>query len=68
MTLQPAPDNILNIIKCNCKANCDSKRCTCRKSGLECSMACGECRGMCSNGISQIEEEDEVDNDSANLD
>ena len=68
MTLQPAPDNILNIIKCNCKANCDSKRCTCRKSGLECSMACGECRGMCSNGISQIEEEDEVENDSANLD
>ena len=31
-------------------------------------MACGECRGMCSNGISQIEEEDEVENDSANLD
>ena len=26
-----------------------TKRCTCRKSGLDCSVACGECRGACSN-------------------
>jgi hypothetical protein len=67
MTLQPAPDNILNVIRCNFQANCDSKRCTCCKSGLDCSMICGKCRGMCSNGILQIEEEDEVENVSANL-
>ena len=32
------------------KTNCDSKRCNCRKHGLECSVACTECRGnTCSN-------------------
>jgi hypothetical protein len=67
MTLQTAPDFILNINKCNCKTNCDSKRCTCRKSGLDYSMTCGECREMRSNGISQIKE-DEVENNAANVD
>ena len=28
------------------KTNCDSKRCNCRKHGLECSVACTECRNM----------------------
>jgi hypothetical protein len=47
--LPAAPERILNIIKCNCK-NCDTKRCSCRKHGLECSSACGGCRGAgCSN-------------------
>ena len=59
MTLQPAPDHLLKIIRCNCKANCDTKRCTCRKSGLDCSVACGECRGACSNfSQSAIEDDD----------
>ena len=49
MTLPPAPDHLLKFFRCNCKANCDTKRCTCRKSGLDCSVACGECRGACSN-------------------
>jgi hypothetical protein len=32
------------------KTNCDSKRCNCRKHGLECSVASTECRGnTCSN-------------------
>ena len=59
MTLPPAPDHLLKIIRCNCKANCDTKRCTCRKSGLDCSVACGECRGACSNfSQSAIEDDD----------
>ena len=48
--LQPAPDDLLKIIRCQCKSNCDSKRCTCRKHGLECSSGCRECQGIsCSN-------------------
>ena len=47
--LQPAPDDLLKIIS-QCKTNCDSKRCACRKHGLECSSGCRECQGIsCSN-------------------
>jgi len=49
-TLPPAPDKLLNVIRCNCKSNYDNKKCTCRKHGLECSQSCGSCRGIgCSN-------------------
>lgn len=52
-TLPPAPEKLLLAIWCSCKTNCDSKRCTCRKHGLECSFACRECRGSsCSNAPS----------------
>jgi hypothetical protein len=34
-SLPPAPETWLKIIKCNCKQVCDTKRCTCRKHGLE---------------------------------
>ncbi|VDI11839.1 Hypothetical predicted protein [Mytilus galloprovincialis] len=49
-TLPPAPDKLLKTIRCNCKQNCDSKRCTCRKHGIDCSIGCGEFRGInCTN-------------------
>jgi len=49
-TLPPAPDKLLNVIRCNCKSNCDNKKCTCRKHGLKCSQSCGSCGGIgCSN-------------------
>ena len=49
-SLPVAPEKLLNIIRCRCKTNCDTKRCTCRKHGLLCSLACTECRGAtCSN-------------------
>ena len=50
-TLLPAaPERLLKIIRCGCKLNCDTKRCTCRKHELSCSAGCGECRGIrCSN-------------------
>ncbi|CAC5372509.1 unnamed protein product [Mytilus coruscus] len=52
MELPPTPDKLLNIIRCNCKQNCDTKRCVCRKNGLQCSVGCGECRGLnCSNSV-----------------
>ncbi|GFN73858.1 hypothetical protein PoB_000036400 [Plakobranchus ocellatus] len=42
--LPPAPQLLLKMIRCNCKSDCRSKRCTCRKHGLKCSLACGECK------------------------
>lgn len=43
--LPPAPAELLNTIFCNCKNGCGS-RCGCRKSGLLCSLACGQCNGQ----------------------
>lgn len=48
--LPPAPSALLNVIRCNCKTDCTSARCSCKKHGLQCSLACGECRGVsCAN-------------------
>ena len=49
-SLPPASAKLLEVIKCSCKASCDTRRCTCRKNNLQCSTACGECHGTsCSN-------------------
>ena len=48
-----APDDLLKIIRCGCKGDCNTNRCVCRKNGLACSDICKECRGLtCSNGLS----------------
>ncbi|CAG2194071.1 unnamed protein product [Mytilus edulis] len=58
-TMDAAPSKLLNIIRCNCKTNCDTKRCTCRKNGLECSVACGECKGTgCTNSSKTVDMDD----------
>lgn len=43
--LAPAPESVLQLISCNCTADCSS-RCGCRKAGLRCSQICGNCQGM----------------------
>lgn len=49
--LPPAPDELLSTIFCNCKNGCGS-RCGCRKSGLQCTLACGQCNGQaCLNAV-----------------
>lgn len=45
-----APENILQFIRCKCKAGCHSNLCSCRKHGLKCVFACKNCRGDCGNG------------------
>lgn len=59
--LQPAPEDLLKIIRCSCKSNCDSKRCTCRKHRLECSPGCGECQGKSCLNAQIIAEMDLID-------
>ena len=44
--LQAAHVSLLEIIRCNCKSDCGSQRCSCRKHGMDCSAACGFCRGQ----------------------
>ena len=49
-SLPAAPDQLINVIRCKCKSNCDNRRCSCRKHGIQCTTACTDCRGRsCSN-------------------
>ena len=63
-----APDDIISVIRCNCKEKnkgcCTSAKCSCRCNGLKYVSACEYCRGdgcdnrsLCSNG----EESDDDD-------
>ncbi len=54
--MPPAPDDLLKIIRCCCKTNCDSKQCTCRRHGLDCSLGCGECEEL----LIKVREKEEV--------
>ena len=66
--LQPAPAYLLDAIHCNCKGECNTRRCGCRKHRLDCSLACGECESIhCSNVTHpdiEIESDDEIDKES----
>ena len=46
VSLRPTPESLLTVIRCSCKTNCESRKCNCRKHGIECSIACGECRSI----------------------
>jgi len=41
--------SLLKLVRCQCKGNCDTQRCSCKRNELECSSACGECKGLCQN-------------------
>ena len=46
---EPAPQTLFELVRCKCKSGCSTMRCNCRRQGLDCSLACTECRGMCAN-------------------
>ena len=62
--LEPAPKELLNFVCCNCKTTsrntCGTNLCSCRKSGLTCITACGDCRGeSCNNSSTETEDDNE---------
>ena len=61
--LPPAPDSLLQLIRCNCSSDCSTMKCICRKSGMECSPASGKCKGSactnCSNTLDYESEDSE---------
>ena len=60
--LEPAPNELLQIIRCNCQTDCSTLRCSCRKHGLNCSIACGNCRGSgCCNSNPEMDLDDETE-------
>ena len=57
--IQPAPDTLLRIIRCNCASDCESRSWSCRKHAMKCSIACGQCKGnACTNSEGPIIAED----------
>ena len=53
--LEPAPQQLLQIVKCGCKGDCDSQRCSCKKNGIQCTFACKNCKGTsCHNSASTV--------------
>ena len=55
-----APTTLLNVVRCNCKAGCSNRQCTCRANGLECTTGCGVCRGTCTNTSAILEENEDT--------
>ena len=55
---QPAPDNLLKVVRCGCKGDCSSLRCSCKRNGLDCSSACKECKGISCRNVSLVEDDD----------
>ena len=53
--IDAAPEHLLKVVRCNCKTSskrtCEQNtQCSCRKNGLRCVSACGDCRGIsCAN-------------------
>ena len=56
--LQAAPKDLLEMIKCCCNGNCDTRRCSCRKNGLECTVACKHCKGLSCRNVTNVNIED----------
>lgn len=69
MLNQPAPEELLKMIFCNCKTGCGAA-CSCRKVGLFCNATCGTCSGdNCQNCLPITDqEEEEVDSDDSSDD
>ena len=44
--LPAAPDALLKPFFCNCKTDCNTGWCTCRKHNLPCTDMCGVCQGL----------------------
>jgi hypothetical protein len=67
MTTQlPAPESVLHLVKCGCKKQCRTERCSCRKAGLSCSDICGcleDGENPCENSELISEEYDSTDVD-----
>lgn len=66
-TRAPAPENLLRIIRCNCKTDCSTTKCSCRKHNIECTPACGNCKGSGCTNASPFEDDNEEEDEDYDL-
>ncbi|KAK6167174.1 hypothetical protein SNE40_021269 [Patella caerulea] len=57
------PPHLLKVVRCTCKGECATKKCSCRRYGLECTNVCASCKGeTCANSSSPVVlDEDELE-------
>ena len=57
--MNAAPESLLKFVRCRCKLSaknpCGSNLCSCRRHGLKCVTACGDCRGETCRNSEPIE-------------
>ena len=59
----PAPQAIIELVRCQCKTNCSTQRCSCRRNDLPCTELCS-CDTECTNNEDcNIGNDDSDDND-----
>src|SRR6218665_19439 len=60
--LQPAPGEILNVVRCKCKVEgrrpCSTRLCSCMKHGLSCVAACKNCYGDQCENVAKTDNDD----------
>lgn len=62
-----APDYLLKFVSCNCMGDCTTLRCSCKKQGVKCISACGNCYGStCQNTNQPYDERSEGNADEMN--
>ena len=44
----PAPQAVIELVRCKCKTDCSTLRCSCRKNNLPCTELCS-CDTRCAN-------------------
>ncbi|XP_077149149.1 uncharacterized protein LOC143810148 [Ranitomeya variabilis] len=63
----PAPKAIIEMISCQCKHDCSSSRCSCRKNNLSCTDLC-QCDSECMNDEdTQTKYETDDDSDGGDM-
>ena len=55
MSLPPAPQNLLNVLRYGCKTDCRG-RCSCYKFNLKCTYMCLNCKGVSCLNCEQVDE------------
>lgn len=59
----PAPESILELVKCQCRGDCQSRQCSCKRNSLPCSPIC-KCKENCRNCPARPDQFDDLSSDS----
>ena len=59
------PEEILNLISCNCKSACRNA-CGCRRLGLMCTNLCGQCQGISCTNVTQLTADTDSESEEEN--
>lgn len=61
---EAGPQDILKVVRFKCKSTsrnqCGTALCTCRKNGLKCVAACGDCHGIDCRNAHKIDTDDDI--------